>query len=79
MEKKLTVDRIEEGIAVCFSEDGEKYEFCAALSEGDVFFADISRCGEIRVLEMLEKEKAQRREKSTFRLTALFERGDKNK
>ena len=79
MEKKLTVDRVEEGIAVCFDEAGEKYLLSEALCEGDIISVYISDSGEISVLHKHTSEADEKKKQNSSRLSALFGRGDRKK
>ena len=79
MEKKLTVDRLEEGIAVCFDEDGNKYEIKESLCEGDIFIADIGYDGKLTLIRKNDEETLKTKARNASRLEALFVRGDKRK
>ena len=74
---RLTLDRIEEGIAVCFDENGVAYEIptekLGDMSEGDVLEAEI--CGEeICNIRPLREETETKKEENASRLRNLFNR-----
>ncbi len=73
--KKLRVDRIEEGIAVAFSEDGTEYripqEF-AAVQESDILMATIHENGEVTTVEVLREETQEKKQRLRSRLKKLF-------
>ena len=73
--KKLRVDRIEEGIAVAFSEDGTEYRIpqeLAAVRESDILMATIHENSEIAAIEVLPKETAAKKSALRSRLKKLF-------
>ena len=78
MEKQtqtLTVDRIEEGIVISFSSDGQKYTFPLEnlpLKENDIFKAEITENNNIIFLEIYKKETQERRQSLKSRLKKLF-------
>lgn len=72
---KLTVDRIEGGVAVCFDDFEKKYECTAPVAEGDVFEAEMSDEGEITFIRILKEETLGKTENNSLRLKALFRRG----
>ena len=76
MKKKFSVDRIEDGIAVCYDEDSKKYEFSAealALSRGSIFEATLVN-GVPTDIVYLEKETLETKQNMKKRLDALFRR-----
>ncbi len=79
MEKKLTVDRIEEGISVCFDDEGNRYELSEALTEGDIFEANIDDDGRATLIKRSESEIIEKKSSLENRLNALFRRGDGKK
>lgn len=74
---RLTLDRIEEGIAVCFDESGTKYEIaCEHLDgalEGDLFETEING-DEIKVIRILREETEMKKASNADRLKNLFNR-----
>lgn len=79
MEKKLTVDRIEEGIAVCFDENGRKFEISDPLAEGDIINVDIDDLGAVTLICKNDEEKEKKRSDNSSRLRSLFSRGGADK
>lgn len=72
---KLTVDRIEEGVVIAFSDDGQKYTFAKEelpLKENDIFNAEIAEDGTVIVLNILKKETNRRKKSLRNRLKQLF-------
>ena len=74
---KFTLDRIEEGIAVCFDADGVKYniptEKLGDMSEGDIFEAELCE-GEVCNIRTLRDETEAKKEENASRLRNLFNR-----
>ncbi len=79
MKKKLRCDRTEEGIEICFDEDGNRYEIQECLTEGDIIIAEISENGDVTDIEKLSGETENVKAENSSRLAALFERGKNNK
>ena len=76
MKIKFSVDRVEDGIAVCYDEDGKKYEFSAetlGLARGSLFEATLAD-GEPTDVVYLEQETLKTKETMKKRLNALFSR-----
>lgn len=76
MKQKFSVDRIEDGIAVCYDEDSKKYEFSADtldLSRGSLFEATLVN-GVPTDIVFLEKETLETKQNMKKRLDALFDR-----
>lgn len=76
MKQKFSVDRIENGIAVCYDDDGKKYEFSAetlGLSRTSLFEATLVD-GIPTDVVYLEAETAKTKETMKKRLDALFNR-----
>ena len=77
MEIKLSVDRIEGGIAVCYS-DKKKYELPAdGLREGLIILASFDGDGNLSSITPLESETAKERTAMSERTKALFRRNKK--
>lgn len=79
MKQKFSVDRIENGIAVCYDENQTKYEFPAALvalERGSLFEADL-KDGILTSIVYLEEETAQTKKQMKQRLDSLFSRRTK--
>lgn len=76
---KLTVDRIESGIAVCIDEKERKYECSINAVEGDIFEAEISDIGEVTFIRKLENETLEKKTNNASRLNSLFMRGGNKK
>lgn len=73
--KKMRVDRIEEGLAVAYTDDGQEYTIrreIADLKENDLIMATVSESGEIVAAEVLETETAAKKEELRSRLKNLF-------
>ena len=76
MKQKFSVDRIEDGIAVCYDEDGKKYEFSAealGLARTSLFEATLAD-GIPTDVVFLADETAKTQETMKKRLDALFAR-----
>ena len=76
MKQKFSVDRIEDGIAVCYDEDSKKYEFSAEtlrLARGSLFEATLVN-GVPTDIVFLEKETLETKQNMKKRLDALFGR-----
>ena len=79
MEIKLTLDRLEEGIAILLDAEGKIYS-CSSFgdcSEGDILLCEIGDDGDIVVKEKMVEEKNEKTEDLSNRLRALFSRGDR--
>ncbi|MBR3965588.1 MAG: hypothetical protein IKJ91_00785 [Clostridia bacterium] len=79
MEMKLTLDRLEEGIAILLDAEGKIYR-CSSFgdcSEGDILLCEIGDDGDIVVKEKMIEEKNEKTEDLSNRLRALFSRGDR--
>ncbi len=75
--KKLCVDRVEEGIAVCIARGGEEYKIPSAkfnLHEGDIFTAEISEDKNVLSLTLPPEETENKKISLRQRLMRLFER-----
>ena len=75
MEKKLTVDRVEEGTAVLFDEAGREYRAELAYKEGTILLCGVEG-DSLTVLCTLDEEAERKTASSASRLKALFLRGD---
>ncbi|MBO5306290.1 MAG: DUF3006 domain-containing protein [Clostridia bacterium] len=76
MKQKFSVDRIENGIAVCYDEDMKKYEFAEALvplARGSLFEAELVD-GTPQGVVYLEKETLETKKQMKSRLDNLFGR-----
>lgn len=72
---KLSVDRIEQGIAVCYSDDDEKYELSVSgLSEGDIIAAEFDKSGKLISYTVLTDETQQKKSELAMRTKNLFNR-----
>ena len=79
MKQKFSVDRIEDGIAVCYDENSKKYEFSAdtvRLARGSIFEATLTD-GVPTDIVYLEKETLETKATMKRRLDALFRRSAK--
>ncbi len=77
---KFSIDRIENGIAVCYDGESKRYEFSAeslGLPVGSLFEAELDDKGQPAMVVSLEEETAQTRKSGKQRLTALFRRKPK--
>lgn len=73
--KKMRIDRIEEGFAVAIAEDGGQYALqpgIADLKESDIILAKINECGEITAVKVLEEETSAKKAELHSRLKNLF-------
>lgn len=73
--KKMCVDRIEEGLAVAYTDDGDAYTMCqkiANLQESDIILATINENGEVVAAEVLSEETAAKKAELRSRLKNLF-------
>ena len=78
MEIKLSLDRIEGEIAVCYDESGNKYEIPAKrLSEGLIISAVFDEDGNFVSANPLPHETEARKKELASRTKALFERKKK--
>ena len=77
MKIKLSVDRIESGIAVCY-DDNQKYELPAdGLREGLIVLAVFDSDGKLISITPLGEEMANQRVSLSERTKALFKRNRK--
>ncbi len=79
MKQKFSVDRIEDGIAVCYDENSKKYEFSAealGLARGSLFEATLVNGAPTNVV-YLETETLETQKTMKKRLDALFRRSAK--
>lgn len=75
---KLSVDRIESGIAVCYDVNDKKHELPAqGLSEGDIISAKFDENGNFTSAEVLKEETERRRSMLASRTKNLFNRNKK--
>lgn len=75
--KKLCVDRIEDGVAVAYSDDGTEYTMChkiADIHESDIITASINDRGEVVAVEVRKEETAERKVGLHERLKKLFDK-----
>ena len=73
--KELRVDRIEEGIAIAFDENGAKYIFSQndfPACEGDIAHATFDRNGRITEIKIFKKKTNEEKELLQSRLSNLF-------
>ncbi len=76
LKRKFSVDRIESGIAVCYDEDGQKYEFSETdigLARGSLFEAELVD-GVPKEVSYLEEETKAKKKEMKGRMDALFNR-----
>jgi hypothetical protein len=76
MKQKFSVDRIEDGIAVCYDENSKKYEFSVEtvrLARGSLFEATLVD-GIPTDIVYLEQETLETKQAMKKRLDALFSR-----
>ena len=72
---ELRVDRIENGIAVAYSDTGREYRFAKRpkeLRDGDIIRATIGKNGEIIIVEILGDKTTQVKVEMQNRLHKLF-------
>ncbi len=72
---QLRIDRIEEGLAVAFAEDGTAYTVradIADLRENDIIAASVDAHGEILTAEILHDETAAKKDELRLKLKNLF-------
>ena len=75
---KLSVDRIESGIAVCYDGGCKKYELpSCGLAEGNMISATFDGNGKFISAEVLKDETERRRSELASRTKALFNRNKK--
>ena len=77
MKKKVSVDRIEEGIIVFVDENKETYDLSSdvtslALCEGDICLLELDNAGGFLSVEKIEKEAEAKRAELSSRLSRLF-------
>ena len=78
MEIKLSIDRIEGGIAVCYDESDKKYEISAdGLTEGLIIYAEFDESGNFISARPLYEDTDTRRKELSSRTRALFKRNKK--
>lgn len=79
MEIKLTLDRIEEGIAILLDSEGKIFELKdkCDFTEGDVLLCRIDDNCEITVIKKMNDETEVKKNEMSNRLRSLFSRGDK--
>ena len=73
--KKLCVDRIEDGMVVAYSCDGTEYTMChkiADIHENDIITACINDCGEVVAVDVQIEETAERKSGLQKKLKNLF-------
>ena len=76
---KLSVDRIESGIAVCYDDNDKKHELPAGdLSEGELISAEFDSGGNLLSITHLAKETENARREMARRTKNLFNRNNKN-
>ena len=76
MKKKFSIDRIEDGVAVCYDEACQKYEFSAELlnlARTALFEATLVD-GNPTDIVYLEQETLTKKQTTKKRLDALFDR-----
>ena len=72
---KLSVDRIESGIAVCYDDDDKKYELPAdGLAEGEIISAVFDSNGKLVSVTHLRDETESLRRQAAARTKGLFNR-----
>ena len=80
MKLKLTLDRYEGDLGVCFDGDDRQYEIpkgvLGSLEEGDIFMISHSD-GVFSDPEFLKQETEEKREKLRLRLNRIFARSKK--
>ena len=75
--KKLTVDRIESGIAVCFDESDVKIELKLGENTADINEGDIIEVTEEGSIVKLEKESSERKDRINRLFDKIKNRSDK--
>lgn len=73
--KKLRIDRIEEGIAVAFADDGKQYSLSPALCtmrESDILLVTLDTSDTVIAAEVLQKETEAEKDALRVRLKNLF-------
>lgn len=78
MEIELTLDRIEEGIAILLDSDGKIFKCSESgdFSEGDILLCRIEE-GNVTIIEKMNEKTEEKKEELSNRLKSLFLRGDK--
>lgn len=72
---KLSVDRIESGIAVCYDDNDKKYELrTGGLSEGDIIEAEFDENGTFLSHKVLTEETKRKKNELSLRTKKLFNR-----
>ena len=75
---RLSVDQIENGIAVCYDGNDKKYELLSdGLSEGDIISAEFDANGNLLSVKVLKDETESRRGELALRTRNLFNRNKK--
>ena len=73
--KKMRVDRIEEGLAVAYTDDGQEYilrKEIAYLKENDILLADIDQNGNVVNVQVRREETEKAKQTIKNRLQNLF-------
>lgn len=72
----LHIDRIEESIAIAFSNDGKKFSFAAAsnLKESDIVLATVDQSGDVVNIAPLTSETNHTKNSLSERLKKLFKK-----
>ena len=78
----LSIDRLENGVAVCFDDEGKEYHLDAlalpSACDGAVFLASVGDGGALSFIRFLPEEQEKRRRDAERQLHRLFSR-TKNK
>ncbi len=75
--KEMTIDRIENGVAVAYDRDGNEYTVCAniaGIKESDIVSATVNEHGQIIDITVLHKITKNKKRSLKDRLTNLFEK-----
>ena len=73
MDLRLSVDRVENGIAVCYDDNDKKYELLLdGVSEGDIISVSFDTDGSLLSVNRLENETEARRSELASRTKNLF-------
>ena len=74
---KLTIDRFENGYAVCFDDNEKKYDIpkntLPNLREDDIFTADMSQDGKVSNVNYLKEETERKKAEILENYQKLFE------
>ena len=76
-ETELRVDRIEEGLAVAYDEDGREYTFCAKLAdvaENDILLATLGESDAVVAATKLTDKTNAAKQDMQARLNRLFDK-----